>query len=209
MRQPMDELLNAKRLILGEAPEEFWRDQIGIVYEAYEQAESERGTLLESVAHDFIPIRRRALIENRLPELTTKHPTCEVESKSNAVKSAYHMEVTIGKLVYTVSTVTSHLETPKPAVFRSLLAKRYQLPLEGFGIASEPDDARYLIMTHGAPAEKAEPSFIRLLMFDGDRKSGNLDLLTWYREQYSSSQVDTAVPMPQPRLRPQRRVSNS
>ena len=209
MQQHMDELLNAKQLILGEAPEEFWRDQVGIVYKAYEQAESERGTLLESVAHDYIPIRRRALIENHLPELMATHPTCKVESKSNAAKSAYHMEVTVENLVYTVSTVTSHLETPKPAVFRTQLAKRYQLPLEGFGIVSEPDDARYLIMTHGAPAEEAEPSFIRLLMFDGDRKSGNLDLLTWYHERYSNSQVDTAVPMPQPRLRPQRRVSNS
>ena len=211
MQQPMDELLNAKQLILGEAPEEFWRGLVGRVHKAYEQAERERGSLLESVAHDYIPIRRRALIENQLPELIVTHPTCRVESKSNDAKSANHMEVTVGRLVLTASTVTSHREKPKPAVFRTQLAKRYQLPLEGLGIVGEPDDARYLIMTHGAPAEKAEPSFIRLLMFDGDRKSVvvNLDLLTWYHDRYSNSQVDTAVPMPQPRLRPHRRVSNS
>lgn len=199
-------------LVQRTLPAGYLDDVVGLIVRSYRTADAYcQDRFPQSVARDFRPIMRRALIEADWLELTRKYPAVSAVSSPNSKQSAFHTRVRCGPIVLTASKVEEPDDLPRDAFFRKTYATRPQLVLDLPGVSPPPGsepapdaDAYYALVTHG-PAEgnQSAPSFVRLGFPTASCATyvAQLDLLAGRAVDAASIQEAVTIVPPEPMLR--------
>lgn len=141
-----------KNLFLQEVPEPVLVDTAKVVIGSYIEAfKYSCDNFPGPEAHDLYPIIRRAMFERNWRARVGRYPQVTLEAKPNAIGNCFHTEMSVGRVVMTVSAVEAPEELARSAVFRTGLARAGQLNLfaESELPPPDPDATLYAILAHG------------------------------------------------------------
>ena len=198
--------IDLRRFFDDYVPYELQQDLIvRCILKGYAEAADEcLGKYAWEQAHDVRPHIRRAKIEQLLLGLRSRHHEITAVSTINESNNAYHVRVTSGRVIFTVSAVDSPETTLRHAVFRETLARRYQLPLPELGMEEpppSPDALLYALIIHGPANEDGVqrfPSFVHVVFPTSDCSDyiDRLDLLARFRDLPEVKGIPEMVKIP-------------
>jgi hypothetical protein len=178
----------AKVQFIGDMGEPLLSDIAQVIGRNYPRASQDaRDRFPESVAHDYYPIARRAMIESALPMLVHRHSGLQVIPTRNKKGSSWYYQLARNRSVLTQSKTDGPGELPRDADFRRTLAQNPQLVLESFRhlVPSIEVDANavYGIVVHGPmDNDRDQLGFIEILIPDatGSRVLARIDLAGYW-----------------------------
>lgn len=184
-------------------PSGFQADLCSSLVEIYEKAYRESYELFPpEQAHDFLPIYRRSLIEARL-QLLARRYGLEATSYKNKADNCFHVRISAGELVLTISGLPNKNVMVRQADFRAMLARDNQLFLfpEFERVLAAGEHKVYGLIVHGPNPTRTKPAFVQVVFPNQEltKYLGRIDLLALFAPAQTTEEeqiADEAFPSP-------------
>ena len=145
-------------------------------------------------------MNRYLLVQNSLMGLPDVLAKSGAQLEGNANNSWYHIELNFRGMLVTVETVQHWKERPRPAQYRSMLARRQQMRfvIQGETLVPEapkplPDSYRYLHVLHGRAEDRENLGFVLGVFEVSDQEYDPVPVWLYSNEAQSPDQDDFNV----------------